>query len=393
MSSKTTLITSPVFSSFRSQLPNLKLLPLLGALSLLTPSCDSSRSASAQEIKEKPNAKHHSTATLEFHYTRPYDPDFVQEQSANFLNNQIAIISASSVIKQAADESSIDPKVIQEALWIEPIENTDLIHLTAYHDDEASAKAIAEAVIKAYVSHRNTLEHERANNALQALDIELINQGDLVQDQRKTLTILIQQYGIPYFDGRNSNPVGATEEEMYRLAQKKLDDYETQRAQLEIQIQKVMTTANEDIIRMAAGMDLPENQVTEYYQSFRDLKNQIESKTASGLGEDHPSVVKLQQQADQKLEYARAEVVTLKQILDTKLMLIERQVEKMRQIVDSKQNITVELSLKQHNYNQAKEDYEQARDQFRNMKIKQQEARSMLNVPRTPVTIHGWSHY
>ena len=49
---------------------------------------------------------------------------------------------------------------------------------------------------------------------------------------------------------------------------------------------------------------------------------------------------------------------------------------------------TVELSLKQHNYNQAKEDYEQTRDMLREMKIKQQEARLLLKMPKTPVTIH-----
>ena len=153
-----------------------------------------------------------------------------------------------------------------------------------------------------------------------------------------------------------------------------------------------MNTPNEDIVRMAAGMDLPKNQVTTYYSAFRDLQNQVEIKTASSLGEDHPSIIQLQQQANQKLENARAEVVTLKQVLKTKLQLVERQVERMREIVDEKQDATVELSLKQHNYNQAKEDYEQARDLYREMKIKQQEARVLLKMPRTPVTIHGWSH-
>lgn len=384
------LISSPL-SNFRSQLSALKYLPLLGALSLLTPSCDSPDSPLTTELKEKPHAKHHSSATLQIHFTRPYDPDSDQEQPANFLRNQIAIISANSVIAEAAANSKIDVKVIQEALWIAMIEGTDLITLSAYHDDAATSKRIAEAVISAYVAHRNSLEVERAHSSLEALDTELINQGDLVQDHRKELTVLIQQYGIPYFDGRSSNPVGATEEEMYRLVQKKLDNFETMRDQLTIQIQQIMNTPNEDIVRMAAGMDLPKNQVTTYYSAFRDLQNQVEIKTASSLGEDHPSIIQLQQQANQKLENARAEVVTLKQVLKTKLQLVERQVERMREIVDEKQDATVELSLKQHNYNQAKEDYEQARDLYREMKIKQQEARVLLKMPRTPVTIHGWS--
>ena len=53
----------------------------------------------------------------------------------------------------------------------------------------------------------------------------------------------------------------------------------------------------------------------------------------------------------------------------------------------SKEDV-VALALKRHNYNQAKEDYEQARDMHHERKIKQQEARSLLKMPKTPVTIH-----
>ena len=379
-------------SQMNAQLSSLKCLPLLGALSLSTPSCDSSDSAASTEAKEKPNAKHHSTATLQIHQTPFYEAQPDQEPSENFLSNQIAIISANSVIEEAAAHSQIDARIIQEALWIKPLIGTDLISLSAYHDNPATAKHIAEAVIESYISHRNTLELARANAALETLDTELLKQSDLVQDLRKELTILIQQYGIPYFDGQSANPTGTTEEERYRLAQKKLDDYETQHDQLTIQIQRIKTAAKEDIVPSAAGLDLPENQVTEYYRSYRQLENEIYDKMHSGLGKDHPSIVQLQQQADQKLAHARAEVVTLQQVLETKLLMLNRQIEKMREIINDKQNTTVELSLKQHNYTQAKEDYEQSRDMYREMKIKQQESRVLLKMPRTPVTIHGWEH-
>jgi len=366
------------------------LLTLLGALALASPSCESPDSPSTQNAREKPEAHHHSTATLEIHSTLPYQPDASKTPSKNFLRNQIAIISANEVIAEAAKEAGIDPETIKKTLWIEPIADTDLIKLSAYHDDQSMTKRIAESVIHAYIAHRNKLELQKANASLKALDEELILQGDLVQEHRKELTVLIQSYGLPYFDDLPQILIGATEEEIYHWAQKKLDDYEIQHDQLAISIQKVMNTPNEDIVRMAAGLELPENQVTHYYQSFREFSNQVQAKLDSGLVEDHPTIIDLQQKASRELEHAQAEVVTLKQILDTKLQMIKRQVEKMREIVDSKQNIAVELSLKQHNYNQAKDDYEQSRDMYREMKIKQQEARVLLKMPRTLVTIHGW---
>lgn len=316
----------------------------------------------------------------------------------NYMENEFETINAAETLTEAAEVLRLEERwdaspdeVIRELrgmVQTSPRRGTDLIEIRVRHAKPEEAKEIAEALSKAYVSRRNREETARAEEALKALDEELTLQGDLVQEHRKELTVLIQQYGIPYFDGRRSGQVGATEEEMYRLSQKKLDDYETQRDQLTIQIQKLMNTPNEDIVRAAAGLDLPENQVTVYYTKYREAIDAFNSRQAEGLGPRHPEVIALKERADSAMEYARHEVVTLKKVLDTKLLMIDRQVEKMREIVDNKQNITVELSLKQHNYNQAKEDYEQSRDMFREMKVKQQEARVLLKMPKTPITIH-----
>ena len=133
--------------------------------------------------------------------------------------------------------------------------------------------------------------------------------GDEVQEKRKELTVQIQQQGVPYFDGRGSSPVGATEEEMYRHAQRSLDDFESDRELLAQELQKVR-----------------------------------EEKT---------------QNSDQ-----------IEDVLKSKLSLLDRQVDKMREVVDNKQDVTVELSLRQNHYNQSKEEYEMARDELRSLKIK-----------------------
>lgn len=51
-------------------------------------------------------------------------------------------------------------------------------------------------------------------------------------------------------------------------------------------------------------------------------------------------------------------------------------------------NDPVEVSLRMSRVTQAKEDYEQAGALLHEMKIKQQEARVLLKMPREPVTIH-----
>ena len=64
----------------------------------------------------------------------------------------------------------------------------------------------------------------------------------------------------------------------------------------------------------------------------------------------------------------------------------------MKKMVDNAATRTLDLSMQQHKYNTAKEEYEQARLIYREMKIKQQEARSLLKRPHQPVIIKDWSH-
>jgi len=147
-------------------------------------------------------------------------------------------------------------------------------------------------------------------------------------------------------------------------------------------------TRDEELIRYAAGLDLPENQVTYYYTQHREALNQRIMMTAQGLGNQHPDIIAIGEKANGAMVNAQKEVQSLKTVLATKLELIKKQVDKMSTMVDTRKDDTVALSLKQNAYNQAKETYEQSRNMLREMKIKQQEARVLLKMPRDPITLH-----
>jgi capsular polysaccharide biosynthesis protein len=49
---------------------------------------------------------------------------------------------------------------------------------------------------------------------------------------------------------------------------------------------------------------------------------------------------------------------------------------------------TVDLSLRQHTYTQALDSFQQSQAMLREMKIKQNESRTLLKTPRDPITIH-----
>ncbi len=320
------------------------------------------------------------------------------QMTRNYMENEFQTIVAAETLKMAADKISLPTRwsmemddviaTLKGVVRASPMRGTDFIEIRVRHAKPDDAKEIADAVSEAYMSRRKATEVNRAQKSLDALDEELISQSDKVQDHRKDLTVLIQQYGIPYFDGNRSNPLGATEQDMFRNARQRLAEFETQRDQIEIQIKKLVEMDNQDLVAYAAGLDLPENQVTHYFTQYREALENRRTLIAQGLAERHPDIIAVEERAQGAMSYAQKEAVSLKAVLKTQLELINRQVERMREMVDDRQDDTVDLSLKQHTYTQAKETYEQSREMLREMKIKQQEARVLLKMPRDPITLH-----
>ncbi|MGC6457347.1 MAG: GumC family protein [Akkermansiaceae bacterium] len=316
----------------------------------------------------------------------------------SYMENEFETIVAPETLKKAAEDIELETrwgKDMQEVVEIltkivgaSPRRGTDFIEISVRHATPADAKAIADAVSNAYMTRRRSAEVNRAQKALKALDDELVAQSDLVQDNRKELTVLIQQYGIPYFEDDYSNPLGRTESKMLEIARQQLDNFKVQSDQIEISIKKLVDLSNDDLIHFAAGLDLPENQVTYYYTQYRDVKNKRLASMALGLGRKHPDIMAMDEQSKSLMEDAHKEVIALKANLQTKLELINRQVERMNKTVQEKTDGTIALSLKQSSYNQAKEAYEQSRAMLREMKIRQQEARVLLKMPRDPITLH-----
>ncbi len=320
------------------------------------------------------------------------------QMTAQYMQNEFETIVAPETLRRAAKKAQLPTlwgmemeDVISNLKGIvetTPRRGTDFIEINVRHAKASDAKAIAGAVAEAYIERRKSTEEERAQKALDALDNELIAQSDLVQDHRKELTVLIQQYGIPYFDGGHSNPLGMSEQQMFQNARQKLANFETQADQIEIQIKKLFDLTNEELISYAAGLDLPQNQVTDYANQNRAALDRQLDLSAQGLGARHPDMVAMDQRAVSAMKKAHEEVVSLRAVLQTKLELVQRQVLKMREMVDDRKEDAITLSLKQSNYTQAKEQYEQARAMLREMKIKQQEARVLLKMPRDPITFH-----
>lgn len=354
-------------------------------LSFLLSSCDSSPPQT--ETDPKPKGAHHSTATLQLH------PSPLFPSSDRFIANQIAILTSGPLIQAAAEKCNITPEALSSTLKIEQIPNTDLLTITAYHDDEKQPKANVKTLLDTYRAHRKKIKITAATGSLKALDQQIRRQSNIVQKNQKDIPI--RAYGIPHFDGNHPSPLAATEEQMFQSARQKLADFETQRDQIEIQIKKLAEMPSDDLVTYASGLDLPENQVTYYFTQHREALKSKRELLASGRDEKDPDIIAIQEKADGAMQYAEKEATTLVAVLKTKLALINRQVERMNEMVKEREEGPDKNSINYHldvKYNLAKATYEKSQAALQAMNIKQQEQRDTLSAPSQILTIHGWVH-
>ena len=183
---------------------------LIPTLLFALPSCDS---AKADHHEEQKAALKTSTAIIQILPSTPVLADQAL-RTDNFIANEIASLSMGEVIEHAAEvnqweQRQIDRDLVKKSLKTERIEGTDMAKIIVTSTDQFKGKDIINNILSSYLKIRMELESKASRRALDALDNELIAQSDHLEEHRKTLTVIIQQYGVPYFDNE-PNPLGET---------------------------------------------------------------------------------------------------------------------------------------------------------------------------------------
>lgn len=278
----------------------------------------------------------------------------------NYMANEYEAIVAAETLKLAAvslnpgQKANLDQAIanLKKHITTAPVRGTDFIEITANAESQARATQIANAVTDAYIKRRIAIEKLQVEKAINALDAELIAQSDLMAKHREDLTKLIQKHGIPYFDGAPQVPD-------LKAAQGRLED-----------------ARPHERASILASIKIPNNPVTRPYSRYIETLEKIDHLRQNKPRTD-PDLIATRKE----LNKARTE---LQQVSKKLSAIVKEKSEKLQ----ARKIDPVEQSLQQHNYNEAKEKYEQSRTMLREMKIKQQEARVLLKMPRSPVTIY-----
>jgi len=160
-----------------------------------------------------------------------------------YLNSQALALQSEQVLKYCVTKHKLDEKwnISKEeaiskladrttARWEQ---NTLFIKLSVAGDDEKEADLLLEAIAQSYFDQNMATTFSRKAKKLELLDAELEKQGDVSQEARKALTVLIQQYGIPYFNNDDETSVGTTVVTGYHQALDTLRSLELEQIQLQ----------------------------------------------------------------------------------------------------------------------------------------------------------------
>jgi len=319
-------------------------------------------------------------------------------QTRAYMPTEFKVIEAEQTLSMVTERLDLasrwnqDPRTVVSILKgiveTENIIGTDLIEITVRHTNPNDARDVAAEIADAYIERRNGTEMGRAERALTALDTELRDQEDLVEDKRKVLDTIVQAVGIPYVEGSRMGSIGESEQAIYLTAERQLYESEQEKQQLEIQIKTLLKLESDEMMKYAAGLNLPNNGVTLLFTQFQEAGRELESMKASGLGAKHPDMQMRAIRIEKLMIDLEKAVASLRVILQTQLDLVEARLGEMRQVVGSRKDEAVDKALESHEYLDAKREYEQAQDLLQKMKLQHFTKRISLKIPKDPITIH-----
>ena len=316
-----------------------------------------------------------------------------------YIQNQFKIIESEKTMLRVVERLDLTTRwrgydrdmalvKLKQILKTEQIRNTDHIEIRIRHQNREDARDIAKEIAESYQLGRNSDERKRAGAALDALETEVRSQEDLVEDKRRHFHSIVKAVGIPYIEGiYSSGRMGQSEEYILKSAEMQQFGAEERKAELENQIQQLLTLRDDELIDFAEGLKLPGSQVPFLRSRIQESQLNMEAMQASGLGRKHPSMEMALIAQDKMQENLETAVTVLRDLLKTQLRLVNGQLVKIKERVEERRFDAVDKALQSQDYVEAKQDYETAKAMLSQMKLTNSARRIALKIPKNPITI------
>ena len=317
-------------------------------------------------------------------------------ESRQYFATQFEVISAAKTLKIVANSLDLENKwgreedsviaALKGMVQTKQRIGTDLIEITVLNIDREVAREVAAEVAIAYQNRRNQEEMRRAENQLDALDAEIEDQKDKVEDKRKVLDTIVRITGRPYFEGSRNSPE-SMEADLARLSERNAFEMRKNKNQYKIYLDKLDTLDSDQVLRYAAELPVDNNSVRSLHGEFLSTSREYQATKASGLGNRHPTMMVMNERLSGLKKDLDSAVATLRESLETNYQLIAEQLIVMENTSEEKEAELVELATEIHDYKEATREYESALALLQQLKLKHSTERVGLRSPREPITI------
>jgi polysaccharide biosynthesis transport protein len=314
-----------------------------------------------------------------------FGTEFEKIKSRNSLSR--VIDSLDLVNKWGSDRETV-LRILKGIVNTQNIRGTDLISIRVRHTSKEDARDITAEVARAYKDYRTDLEGKTVERGINELRKAVREQEDKVEERRKILTTISRTKNIIYHGDRAMLTRGLDEDSEANYALNMYSQLESEKMQLESQIQSLLKYDSEALLIYASGLDLPDNIIKSLYPQYLALKRDIEGLRASGLGDRHPTIVSNMRIIDQMKGDLDEGVVNLRIRLQGQLDMAKERLEKAEEKKTETKRTALERSIDTTDYVDAKRDFETDLALLENMKLKLITEEIAGDLPNETIVVH-----
>jgi capsular exopolysaccharide synthesis family protein len=315
-----------------------------------------------------------------------FGTEFEKIKSRNSLSRVIDNLDLTS--KWSTDRETV-LRILKGIVNTQNIRGTDLIQIRVRHTSKEDARDITAEVARSYKEYRTDLESRTQDKGINEIRKAVRQQEDKVEERRKVLTTISRTKKIIYHGDRElMSGSGLAEDSEASYAQTEFTRLESEKSQLESQIQSLLKYDSEALLIYASALDLPDNIIKTLYPQYLELKRSIEGMKASGLGSRHPTIVSNNRIMDQMKADLDEGVVNLRSRLQGQLDLARQNLEKAELKKTETKTAALERSIDTTDYVDAKRDFETDLALLEQMKIKLMTEEIVGDLPNETIVVH-----
>lgn len=315
-----------------------------------------------------------------------FGTEFEKIKSRNSLSRVIDNLDLTN--KWGVDRENVI-NILKGIVETQNIRGTDLISIRVRHTNKEDARDITAEVARAYKDYRTSLEGKSMEKGISELKKAVREQEDKVEERRKVLTTISRTKDIVYSGNDGFGRVGGIDED--EMARHTLDQYtrlETEKSQLQTQIQALLSYDSEQLLIYAAGLDLPDNVIRTIYPEYLALKRGIEGNKANGLGNRHPTILSSMRILEKMKDQLDEGVVNLRTRMQNQLELAKERLVQAELKKDVAKKKAVEGNIDTQDYRDAKREFETEQALLDKMKLKLISAEIDLDITEETITVH-----